>query len=186
MLSWVANAWSSRFRAQAKETTFPDTTPPNTQFGLDEATKDNCAWFGIPENEVLECKVIDVYDGDTITVILPFCGRFFKSKCRLLGIDSPEIRTRDPVEKTAALAAREWLRHQILNQRVWLQCKGYDKYGRLLADVYPHNWVQGGGKMLFACPSYNERLLQEGYAVAYDGGTKKPFVAAVGPLDDDV
>jgi micrococcal nuclease len=194
MLAWVADSWAARFgakKAKAVPSTFvqvssappppPPPPPPlscsfppsldlDLDLDLDSATKDNCAWFGVPMDEVLECKVVDVYDGDTITVVLPFCGRLFKSKCRLLGIDSPEIRTKDLIEKGAAQAARDWLRRQILDRRVYLRCKGYDKYGRLLADVYQQE----------GCfpPSLNTLMITNGYAVAYDGGTKKAFVAA--------
>ena len=31
-------------------------------------------WFTITENTTVDCKVIDVYDGDTITIIFPFCN----------------------------------------------------------------------------------------------------------------
>lgn len=126
---------------------------------------------------MLECKVLSVYDGDTITVALPFCGKLFKTKCRLLGIDSPEIRTKDAIEKVAAVLARDWLRSRIGGRRVWLQCKGYDKYGRLLANVFEreqeaqtHQGASGSGS-----GSINSLMVTHGHAVEYDGGTKKPF-----------
>ena len=40
----------------------------------------------------LRCKCIDVYDGDTITIIIPLNNTGYKQRCRLSGIDAPEIK----------------------------------------------------------------------------------------------
>ena len=44
-------------------------------------------WFSL-NGLICKCKVIDVYDADTVTIILPFNEKLYKVKCRLLGIDS--------------------------------------------------------------------------------------------------
>ena len=46
-----------------------------------------------------EVYVKDVYDGDTITVAFPFGDKMFSWNCRLTGVDTPEIRTRNKQEK---------------------------------------------------------------------------------------
>lgn len=85
-------------------------------------------------------KVVDVYDGDSITV----CGRLgncptdtiYKWKIRLVGIDTPELRTKNDSEKQAGLKARDYLRHKINGEIVKLDVTTFDKYGRVLATVY--------------------------------------------------
>ena len=50
-------------------------------------------------NQSIEAKVISVYDGDTIKALFPLNGVMYKWNCRLVGIDTPEIRTRNLKEK---------------------------------------------------------------------------------------
>jgi endonuclease YncB( thermonuclease family) len=50
---------------------------------------------------------------------------------------------------------------------VYLQCSKMDKYGRILATVYPP------GDLLY---SANQMLLNTGDANEYDGGKKHEFV----------
>ncbi len=54
----------------------------NNSRNISYMTSDNTPWLSL-EKETLLCKVIDVYDGDTITVKLPFNSKFYKKKCRL-------------------------------------------------------------------------------------------------------
>lgn len=125
------------------------------------------------EHELLRCLVLSVYDADTITVSFVWAGRVWKDKCRLVGIDSPEIRSKNAKEKEAALAARDWLRAQILGNKVWVRCGGWDKYGRLLGTVYPgdqHDDALG--------TSINDELVTRGLARPYDGGKKTAFLDA--------
>ena len=100
--------------------------------------------------KIKECKVIKVYDGEC-----------YKFKVRLDGIDSAEIKGSSENEKKHAIQARDALSDKILHQIVKLDIKGLEKYGRILADVF-----YNGENM-------NEWMLNNGYAVKYDGGTKK-------------
>jgi micrococcal nuclease len=112
--------------------------------------------------------VLSVYDGDTITVALDL-GLSIKvrAKCRLLGIDTPEIRTKSAAEKKAAYTARDRVRGMILGETVLLHSVAKpDKYGRLLVKV----WTQGGDCV-------NQVLLDEGLAREYDGGTKVSYAS---------
>ena len=154
-------AWCSSRGAQTN-------TEPSV-VSLDDVSVDTCPWFGFGSGVVIETKVSSVYDGDTVTLIVPFEHKFFKTKCRLMGIDTPELRTRDPKEKAAGMAARDYLRSLIAEKHVWVECGGYDKYGRLLGTLYLNASLEK--------PSVNERMLQEGHAKSYFGGTKQAFEA---------
>ena len=107
-------------------------------------------------------KVIKCYDVDTCTVVAkpykeePIC-RF---TIRLYGIDGPELRSKDPIEKEVAYIAKTRLCEKILNKYVTIQAKGTDKYGRLLCEIWLNN------------ESINTWLLEQRLVVCYDGGRK--------------
>jgi len=109
-------------------------------------------------------KVIKVYDGDTITIAtkLPYDNTIYKFPVRLSGIDSAEIKGKTDHEKQLAVLARDALTAKILGKMVELRNVGTEKYGRLLADVY----IDG--------VHINLWMLENKYAVAYNGGTKDP------------
>lgn len=129
---------------------------------LDE---NNVPWLSL-EGKLLKCKVISVYDADTVTLVVPFMGRPWKKKCRLTGIDSAELRTKNTTEKELAIKGRDWLIGQILNEKVWVLCGDWDKYGRLLGTIYKKR----GDKV-----SINQQIINNGYAYVYDGKKKKQF-----------
>ena len=83
-------------------------------------------------------KVIKVYDGDTITIAtrLSGVGPIYKFNIRMLGIDTPEKRTKDPEEGAAAITAGNKLREKCLEKVVTFTDVEYDKYGRILAVPY--------------------------------------------------
>jgi micrococcal nuclease len=109
--------------------------------------------------------VVSVYDGDTITVILDMgMGVQKKAKCRLFGIDTPEIRGKTVREKKAAKVARDRVRELINEQTVLIESIAKpDKYGRLLVKVWAGNVY------------LNDLLIEEGLARVYDGGKKQPW-----------
>jgi endonuclease YncB( thermonuclease family) len=119
-------------------------------------------------------KVVKVYDGDTITVATPLDytrAPIYHFSVRLRGIDSPEIRGKTPEEREVATKARDALAAKVLNQMVFLQNIDTEKYGRVLADVYLE--VSGSGSSETAKKqSISGWMLENHYAVAYNGGTK--------------
>lgn len=138
-----------------------------------------------------DALVVDVYDGDTITVVFdPFPDSQYSKqywfKVRILGIDTPEIKIGKNVPdrvlmKNKAVQARDYLRNLILDKHVMIDISGTDKYGRLLADIYPHfrdpqeSLERIGGlsaNQLDGEQSISNIMITGGYAVAYDGGTK--------------
>ena len=108
-------------------------------------------------------KVIKVYDGDTITIashIDPSCPIIYRFSVRLLGIDSPEIKGKTENEKLLAKKSRDALYNLIYGKFVTLENVNTEKYGRLLADVK------------YGDIHINKWMLENNYAVPYDGGTK--------------
>jgi len=125
------------------------------------------------EGELLRALVLGVYDADTITISFVWEGRVWKDKCRLVGIDSPEMRSKNPAEKEAAVAARDWVRGRVMGKKVWVRCGGWDKYGRLLGTVYPGSCAEDA-----LGTSLNDHLVSSGFARPYDGGKKAAFLDA--------
>ena len=88
----------------------------------------------------------------------------------MAGVDTPEKRTRNLEEKELGIDATNWLKKQLedvlagddeLIVRTELH-GGVGKYGRLLG------WLYVGDDEV----SLNEQMITQGYAHAYDGGTK--------------
>ena len=63
----------------------------------------------------------------------------YKWNCRITGVDTPELRTRDELEKKYGYEVRDKLRDKILDKVVTVKCGDFDKYGRLLIDIYCDN-----------------------------------------------
>ena len=93
-----------------------------------------------------------------------------KERVRIAGVDTPEKRTRNLEEKELGIDATNWLKEKLestlagddeLTIRTEL-VGGVGKYGRLLG------WLYVGESNV----SLNEQMIIEGYAHAYDGGTK--------------
>ena len=109
-------------------------------------------------------QVIKVYDGDTITIAskMPYdASPLYRFSVRLNGIDTPEIKGKTEDEKSMALEARNKLSELIMNKQVFLKNVSSEKYGRILADVYLDDTIH-----------INQWLIDNRYAVKYDGGTK--------------
>ena len=118
-------------------------------------------------------RVTDIHDGDTLKVTAHVFGDVHKFTLRLAGIDTPEVRTRDAAEKSAGLASRDHVMKRLgfapgdaCVCMVQARFHGFDKYGRVLADVYATGETE----------SLSEEMLRLGLAKAYDGGHKSPPV----------
>ena len=123
-------------------------------------------------------KINRVVDGDTIDVTIDLGFELFKKdRVRVAGVDTPEKRTRNKEEKLLGIDATNWLKEK-LEETI----KGEDeliirtelvgstgKHGRLLG------WLYVGASDL----SLNEQMISEGYAHAYDGGTKNMDLEAL-------
>ena len=112
-------------------------------------------------------KVTKVVDGDTIDVEIDLGFDIsFSSRVRLAGIDTPESRTTDKMEKALGLEAKAYLKHEIeAAKSVVIKTEKMDsseKYGRILG------WVFLDGSSV----SLNEKMITDGHAWGYLGDTK--------------
>lgn len=117
-----------------------------------------------------KCKILRIVDGDTvdIDIDLGFGMWMHKERVRMMGIDTPESRTSDKVEKVFGLASKNRLKEllpigstQILKTEI--DKSGEDakgKFGRILGDFL----IEG--------KKASEILIEEGHAVAYHGQSK--------------
>lgn len=137
-------------------------------------------------------KVVDIYDGDTCKVLVPLEAGIVKFACRLIGLDTPEIKPpmNKPNREKEVIAAKQ-CRNRFIQlatdcsiqletvlkkdevkalidkntKLVTINCDEFDKYGRLLVSM-----VSTEGSKTF-----NQILIDEKLANAYDGGTKTQF-----------
>jgi micrococcal nuclease len=118
-------------------------------------------------------KVTKVVDGDTIDVEIDLGFDIsFSSRVRLAGIDTPESRTTDKIEKALGLEAKDYLKKQIESAKTVVikteKMDSSEKYGRILG------WVFLDGSEV----SINEKMIEDGHAWGYLGDTKvKDFKA---------
>jgi len=115
-----------------------------------------------------DVRVIKVVDGDTVDVDidLGFGVTLTDERVRIMGIDTPESRTRDKVEDLFGEAAKARLKELMKHGGKLITTedrKGEDmkgKFGRILGDF------KVDGKLV------TDILVEEGHAVAYFGGSK--------------
>jgi len=116
-------------------------------------------------------KFKKVIDGDTIIVDidLGFSIVLSNQYIRLIGIDTPEIRSKDKIEKifgtTSKKAVEDFMKNSdqenLIIQTLFCDDNG-DKFGRVLGKVYNSNKV-----------CLNEWMIERNYAVRYDGENKE-------------
>jgi endonuclease YncB( thermonuclease family) len=129
-------------------------------------------------------RVVDVYDGDTITAITELHPSVPSViHVRIAGIDACEMRSSDPGEKNSAIQAklmlldllvggvtwpspcpRSYLRNYLRDHPCFVTLVGHsnDKYGRSLCDVTSSR----GQNIAHA-------MMSSGHARAYSGGHRK-------------
>lgn len=118
--------------------------------------------------------VTEVVDGDTIVIDLDlgFDIKFTNQKVRLLGIDTPESRTSDKVEKVFGLASKDFCKKfvSVCKNQVIIRThisegtddSGREKFGRLLGEI-----INPDTKEVL-----NDQLIAKNYAVRYMGENK--------------
>ena len=129
-------------------------------------------------------RVVNVIDGDTLSLVIPLFDKYFKFSVRIYGIDTCEIHSNDVEIKDKGLKAKYRVieillkkdikdvlcisRKQIIElfntniSIVWIECLDFDKYGRLLGNVFFDNKTK----------NIADILISEKLAYRYDGGTK--------------
>ncbi|WP_303673915.1 thermonuclease family protein [Vampirovibrio chlorellavorus] len=129
----------------------------------------------------LPCRVLTVFDGDTLGCDLNGDGRLQKPReqVRLLGIDSPEMHysrknatygSEHPEDEPFATEASHWLTKQASGKTVYLEfdARRQDKYERTLAYVFATAKAQ---------QSLNQKLLEQGYATVLFLGKNRRYQA---------
>ena len=126
-----------------------------------------------------KCNVVKVVDGDTVDVDIDLgFGVWLKDeRVRMMGIDTPESRTSDKVEKLFGLAAKSKLK-ELLGKTAVLKTQvnkdGEDmkgKFGRILGDFDVYDAEKDAWR-----PA-TDVLIETGNAVAYFGGSKEEVQA---------
>ena len=118
-----------------------------------------------------KATLVKVVDGDTVDANI---DRGFditiKKRIRLVGINTPECRTRDLKEKALGLAAKERVK-AILKENVkfTLESTELGKYGRVLGKIHIDK-LDGTECLTQIC--LNDQLIKEKHAVAYFGGKR--------------
>jgi len=111
--------------------------------------------------------IVKVVDGDTVDVDidLGFGMTYKKQRVRMMGIDTPESRTRDLVEKQFGKASKKHLKN-LLSEAEKLTLMSHDKgkFGRILGEIFAHH-----GEEEF---SINQRMIDDHHAVPYSGQSK--------------
>jgi micrococcal nuclease len=110
-------------------------------------------------------QVLKVVDGDTIDADIDLGFDISLTKrVRLSGVDTPESRTTDLKEKALGLEVKEWLKKNLDGKKnILIKTElpdSTEKYGRILGRLYVDD----------VC--LNDRMIAEGYAWEYSGGTK--------------
>ena len=117
------------------------------------------------------CKLVRVLDGDTIDVLADLgFDVSLKLRLRFAGINTPECRTRNKVEKALGLAASARLR-EVLESADSIEFESHEgrgKFGRVLATPY----VINGGVRTDVC----QLLVREDHARLYDGGRREQWI----------
>ena len=122
-------------------------------------------------------NVVKIIDGDTVDVDidLGFGVWLKKQRVRLYGIDTPESRTRDLVEKRFGNMAKDYLKGRLSSGAILgtrLDKKG--KFGRILGEFF----VVEHGAHTDQKINVNEELIAKHYAVAYYGQSKEEIEEA--------
>jgi micrococcal nuclease len=114
-----------------------------------------------------------IVDGDTIDVDIDLGFNIsYSQRVRLAGIDTPESRTADKIEKNLGLESKEYLKNKLKDAKTIIikteKPDSSEKYGRILG------WIYADGDTI----SINDHMIEDGYAWGYLGDTKvKDFAA---------
>jgi micrococcal nuclease len=120
------------------------------------------------QDKIIYARIEEIYDGDTVKIIVLFGGIPVKLSLRILGIDAPEIKNgegRLPEENKAAVKVRDYMRSLFPKNIAKICIRDWDKYGgRVLGELF----LETGENVA-------EILIHQGWARPYRGEKKKPW-----------
>lgn len=117
------------------------------------------------KGELIDCRVVDVYDGDTCTVLVCHEGKLLKTKIRIAGVDTPEIRSKSELESKAATFVRDRVREKIQDRILKIKLQKFDKYGgRIVGCLY-----------LSEEETLADALISQGFGKSYNGRAKETW-----------
>lgn len=115
-----------------------------------------------------KAEVISVYDGDTVTLMIDQGMKHFaRVKVRMIGIDTPEIRTKDLEEKKRGYEAKDYLKSRIEGKTIIVQTLKKGKFGRWLGVMW--DYTEDADDL---GESLNDEMIRMGHAKAYNGGKR--------------
>jgi|TARA_R100000149_G_C5865007_1_gene129939 micrococcal nuclease len=121
-----------------------------------------------------KCTVTKIIDGDTIDVDihLGFDVVLTKQRIRLMGIDTPESRTRNLEEKARGLLSKQYMIDKCpVGSKITLKSLDRGKFGRILGEIWEADVDSTTVEPL------NKRMITDGFAVEYYGGSKDELEA---------
>jgi micrococcal nuclease len=113
----------------------------------------------------------NVVDGDTIDINTDLGYHiWYKQRVRLNGLDTPETRTKNLLEKEAGLKVEQYIKSLILDQEITIKSIKDDKakFGNYLVEIY----LEDGTHL-------NQHLLDIGFARLYEGEKKEIWSESV-------
>jgi endonuclease YncB( thermonuclease family) len=140
-----------------------------TILNLNKYCKSSAPKLHTMNGKELWCKIIDVYDGDTVDIIFYMANELLHYKFRLYGIDTPELKplkiiaNRNEIIERAK-EAKLYLETLVLNKIVYIRFKNEEKYGRLMGNIY---FSKSENQK-----SINQMMIESGFAVEYYGQKK--------------
>lgn len=141
------------------------------------------------------CRIVDVIDGDTLCVIFNLNDKFYRFIIRLDGIDTCEIKSKDINIHQKGIDAKNYIISMLCSSNniknyelnfnkketkeffnnnfiiAYIYCKEFDKFGRILANVYLCNNEYNSINLLKQ-NSLSSLLLNNKLAYPYFGETK--------------
>lgn len=127
-----------------------------------------------------KAKIVDVYDGDTVTIVFFYNGNPVKYAFRIIGYDAPEIKPKRMTPNRelhceAAICVRNFLKERILGKVVWIKFSHEEKYGRLMGDIY---LMRSDNEKYFSDANnvcISRLMINLGFGKEYNGGHKCDF-----------
>jgi micrococcal nuclease len=109
-----------------------------------------------------KATIVRVIDGDTVVLNIDLGFKIHHiTPCRLVGINAPEMNSKDEKTRAAAVASKEYLESLLPEEmEVAIVSRKLDKYGRPVVNIWQ---IQNKQKFV------NHLMIDDGHAVIYKG-----------------